>query len=437
MKINVPLAISIAFLSAGITACKKDKQAPESIAPPINYPAKATLKMPSVIFTAANGVKVYGSGYGSAMAMVPGEPDAFYLMTDRGPNVDGSLKDSKLFPLPNFNPHIGKFKLEGDSLVFVSSIEFKNAAGVKITGKPNPIGQGNTGEVALDFLGNTLTNDPDGIDCEGLAIAPDGSFWVSDEYGPHLVHFSKEGKTIERINPYGNGTGGRKIPDVFKKRRANRGMEGLTITPDGKTLVGMMQSPMYNPNKTNVAASKLLRILSFDIATGATKQYAYLVDNTKTLSSEIVAITATTFLVLERDQDYAGGSPAALVKKIYKIDISGANDISDPANTPTGLSFGGKTLEELTEAQLLSNNIKVVSKELVADLLTLQVAYPHDKAEGLVIINDNLIAVSNDDDFGINSPATPDNTLVAKILPSTKKVDRNVIYFIPLSKPLK
>ncbi|MET3978565.1 hypothetical protein ABIB62_001134 [Mucilaginibacter sp. UYP25] len=41
-------------------------------------------------------------------------------------------------------------------------------------------------------------------------------------------------------------------------------MGGLTITPDGKTLVGIMQSPKYNPTKTAVANSVVLRILTYE-----------------------------------------------------------------------------------------------------------------------------------------------------------------------------
>ena len=173
------------------------------------------------------------------------------------------------------------------------------------------------------------------------------------------------------------------------------------------------------------------------MVTGETKQFAYITESTKTLSSEIVAITGTTFLVLERDQDYAGGNPASLIKRVYKIDISAATDISDPDNKESGLLFGGKTVDELTDAEIISNNIKPVTKEMVADILAIPGGYPHDKAEGLAIINNKMIAVVNDDDFGIVSPATPDNSIIQKILPSTLLVDRNVIYFIPLSKGLK
>jgi len=39
------------------------------------------------------------------------------------------------------------------------------------------------------------------------------------------------------------------LPAVFQHRRANRGMEGLAISPDETTLVGIMQSTMKNPDK--------------------------------------------------------------------------------------------------------------------------------------------------------------------------------------------
>lgn len=68
----------------------------------------------------------------------------------------------------------------------------------------------------------------------------DGSFWISDEYGPHIVHFSAEGIELERMSPHGMTTNGRKIPAVLAKRRANRGITALTndefvvIERDGK-----------------------------------------------------------------------------------------------------------------------------------------------------------------------------------------------------------
>lgn len=417
-------------------ACNKNDNPGGGGNPTVNYPGSARLVGAKVIATNAAGVKVYNGGYGSALAQVPNEPGFFYLMTDRGPNADGSIKDSKIFPVPTFNPQIGKFRLSGDTMVLVETIGFKTSAGALMTGLPNTATTGGTGELALDSQGNMLPNDAEGIDSEGLAVAPDGSFWISDEYGPHLLHLDRSGKTIARINPFGTGTGGKRIPKVFATRRANRGMEGLAITADGKTLVGMMQSPMYNPNKDAVKNSVYTRLLTYDIASGQTKQYLYKLEDKNTANSEIAVVNNTTFLVLERDGDFPGGAKPAMIKRIYKISLEGATDVSDPADGENGKLVNGKTLEQLTDAELTAANIKALSKEVVVDLLKDVTGYPHDKAEGLAVINSQLIAVSNDDDFGIVSPDPANNQYIQKVLPLVNKTDFNTVYFIKLAKPL-
>ncbi|MBT2560769.1 esterase-like activity of phytase family protein [Pedobacter sp. ISL-68] len=282
----------IVSISIGMVSCKKSH---EETPLEFSYPAVAEVSDPSVLFTTAAGVKVYNGGFGSAVAADPNSPDVFYMLTDRGSNVAGQLANSIIIGKPDFDPQIGKFRLKDGKLVLEQTIELKNASGNRLNGLPNPAGMGASGETAYDLNGQVIAPNADGIDSEGLVRAADGSFWISDEYGPHIAHFDATGKTIERINPFGTGTGGRTIPTVFANRRANRGMEGLAITPDGKTLVGMMQSPMYNPSKAAVANSVVLRILTFDIASGATKQYAYLMDNTTlTGVSDIVAVNSTT-----------------------------------------------------------------------------------------------------------------------------------------------
>lgn len=419
------------FCAALLAACNSNDVNKE-----ITYPDVAEASNPPVLVE-TGGVKIYNGGYGSSIAQDPNDPAVFYLLTDRGPNIDGTVANTKVFALPNFVPQIGKFRLTDGKLVLEKIIEIQNENGVKINGLPNPVGQGSTGETAFDVTGNKLPTSVDGLDSEGLALAPDGTFWISDEYGPHIVHVDANGKTIERINPFGTGKGGRKIPAVFARRRANRGMEGLTITPDGKTLVGMMQFPLYNPSSAAISGSLAIRILTFDIATGATKQFVYLMEApTLQAISEIAAITNTTFLVLERDGEYATtANKATVVKKIYKIDLTGATDISDPTDGAGGKLFGGKTMEELkTLAALQSNGITPVSKVLVSDLVNdLSAVYPHDKAEGISIINPTLIAVANDDDFGVGGVGT----YATKILPSSNAVDKNRIYFVKLKQALK
>ena len=433
-KLSLPVSVAtLLVLASGfvVTSCDDHR------IPAVFYPAFAEAADPRVLAISPNNTVISNGGFGSAIAANPNDPNVFYLLTDRGPNAAGSQANSIIFGKADFTPQIGKFRVDGGKLVLEETILLKNAAGQLLTGLPNPSGEGSTGETAFDLLGQSLNPSADGLDSEGLVLASDGTFWVSDEYGPHIVHFDATGKTLERINPFGTGTGGRTLPLVLARRRPNRGMEGLTMTPDGKTLVGLMQSPLYNPSA--VSGSTIIRVLTFDVATGATKQYVYLMENASlTGCSEVAAITNTTFLALERDGDY-GGNPAkpATFKRIYKFDLAGATDISDPANGVGGKLFSGMTVEQLKDkAGLQTAGIVPVTKTLVLDLLTgISPVYPHDKAEGVALLGTNVLAISNDDDFGVVDNGQ--NGFTTKILPATGKADLNRIYFVTLATPLK
>ena len=74
------------------------------------------------------------------------------------------------------------------------------------------------------------------------------------------------------------------------------------------------------------------------------------------------------------------------------------------------------------------------TEKLLVDLTEyLPNKYPHDKLEGLWIIDRNSIAVANDNDFAVT---VTDNKLVQKILPGTDKIDDDVVYVINLEEPL-
>jgi hypothetical protein len=404
--------------------------------------------------TTASGIDTYLAGYGSAMANVPGKDDEFWLMGDRGPNVDGTVANTKIFPDPNYQPRMIKVRVLADgSLQQLETVLFKNGDNTAMTGKPFVgTGGGSTGEVgyALDLTTNlaattALASDADGLDPEGLVVRNDGSFWVSDEYGPWIVEFNAAGTVTQRIGPFsttGTATApnpnARKLPAVLAKRRPNRGMEGLTITPSG-WLVGMMQSPLFNPSSTAVSGSLVCRILFFNPTTGATKQYAYLLESATPAVSEILALNDNEFLVLERDGLWPNNSTApSTVKKIFRIHVGQATDISDAADFANGKLYDGKTVEELkTAAGLLAQNITPVRKWQVVDMLALtdqnSVAYPHDKPEGLALVNGGkTLVLVNDDDFGV-SPTTPFDGVAAKTIPSlANRVDFSSLWFIGL-----
>lgn len=314
----------------------------------------------------------------------------------------------------------------------MEQILLRDPNGTPITGIPNPEGYGATGEIPYDINNNPLPFDIYGLDPEGLVALRDGTFWVSDEYGPHIVHYSADGVQLERISPYGinDGNGSRKLPKVFAKRRANRGMEGLAITPNERTLVGVMQSTMYNPSGAGATNRTLTRIITFDLRTGTTKQYLYHQDANNLSNSEIVALSNTEFLVVERDGNYAGAGTAQ--KYIYRINLEGATDVSGTdVEAEFGMLVNGKTLEGCSWDELSAAGIIPVQKTLVADLVALT-GYPHDKLEGFWLINHNTLGILNDDDFTVIDEDA-NGVLEQKILPGSGNIDTSSLYIIHLN----
>lgn len=377
--------------------------------------------------TTQDGVEVRKGGFGSDACAFPGDSSKFYLITDRGPNIDfkGSEGKGKLFPVPEFNPEIGLFQFQKDgSVKQIKAIPLKAPDGKKITGLPNPKGKGATGEIAYDLNDRILGLDEYGLDSEGLVAMKDGSFWVSDEYGPHIVHFSKKGVELERISPYGMTTNGRKIPAVLANRRANRGMEGLAKTPDEKYLVGIMQSTLYNPSKKEVVNNRLIRIVKFELATGKIWQYLYQQNKETDSCCGITALSNDEFIVIERDGKFAGEENAH--KYLFKINLKDATDVNGDMTSKNGMLIDRKTLEQCTQAEVLDAGITFVKKELVTDLVA-EISYGHDKLEGLWLKDNHTICVANDNDFAL---IEKDNRLCQKILPGADKPEDDIVYTI-------
>src|SRR5262249_17752532 len=145
------------------------------------------------------GVSLTSAGFGSSFVPAPGSVDEFYGLTDRGPNVDGP-GGTKVEPLPAFTPSIGKFKLSGSQAVLEKVTPLQAADGTPYSGRVNALAP--TGEVITDLTGNVLPPDNNGFDSEGLVALADGTFWVSDEYGPFLTHFDATGKQLTRLSPF-------------------------------------------------------------------------------------------------------------------------------------------------------------------------------------------------------------------------------------------
>lgn len=242
------------------------------------------------------------------------------------------------------------------------------------------------------------------LDPESIRVANDGkSVFISDEYGPYVHQFNRlTGKRIKSFALPANlaitTLSPQKDVEIAGNtvgRITNKGMEGLAITPDGKTLVGIMQANLEQDKK------KSLRIVTIDISSGATHEYAYKLTDGSGVS-EIVAVNHHQFLVDERDGNGMGDTPlltdaasAAAVKKLYLIDLDGAQDV-------TGVPGPNADLSAYAVSKTLF--LDIVAKLTAAGINSYFIP---SKIEGVafgqdIVINgetQHTLYVANDNDF--------------------------------------
>lgn len=275
-------------------------------------------------------------GSGAAFDPAGGE---FLFISDRGPG-DGKMDYRPRFDSVRVSESQGRLSFQISSTTLL-----RDADGKAMTG------------LIPDVRDADFPRMRDGrrcIDPEAIAIAPDGSLFVSDEYGPFLYHFSRAGRMLrciqppahylpraanDRVNFSDNGT-------LVSGRVPNCGFEGMTLSPDGKRAVLALQSGLAQDGGKK---SRFTRILVLDAESGKPlAEYAYPFDDAHEINArarlspdealsqknlcitEIAAVNDHQFLVLERDNRGADGSPdpkPAIQKCVYIIDLNGATNL--------------------------------------------------------------------------------------------------------------
>ncbi|MEI6545890.1 MAG: esterase-like activity of phytase family protein, partial [Burkholderiales bacterium] len=236
-------------------------------------------------------------GMGSGMAWAGG--NTFLAIPDRGPNatpynaqpsaVDNTVSYISRFQTVNMTlapsssgsglPMILTPVLTQTTLLSSSQpLVYGTGAGINLgTGAPasNTAStfyfSGRSDNFGGSYSGNRLNGR---FDPEAIRVSADSrSVFISDEYGPYVRQFDRTtGVLIRNFDltekyyaPNQSAVGDTEISGNTFGRVANKGMEGLAITPDGKTIVGIVQAPMAQDAAIS-ASNKLLRIIAIDVA---------------------------------------------------------------------------------------------------------------------------------------------------------------------------
>lgn len=313
-------------------------------------------------------------GSGSGMAIDPKSwtrkgdryQGTLYLLPDRGYNVTGTIDyRARLNKIAiDFTPALDPAKLpeaERQRTVkarLADTTLLVDAGGTPFTGL-DPIA-GGIRPPAANFP--AMPQAPNGhvaIDSEGVVRLRDGSFFISDEYGPYIYHFSPQGRLIGAIRPPdafiprrggqdnfssnnpGPGQSAPVPPNPDTGRQNNQGFEGLALTPDGKYLVAILQSATRQDGGDKPETRDHTRMLYYDISAVdhpvLVREHVVQLPGFETADgkhriaaqSELLALDANHFLLICRDtgNGYGLEGTTSLYRRIEFVDTSAATNI--------------------------------------------------------------------------------------------------------------
>jgi hypothetical protein len=316
--------------------------------------------------------ETFGSGSGMAFDTKSWKKDgdaytgALWLLPDRGYNVEGTT---------DYNTRINRIELRLTPAVAGAAV----AADKQQTGLEAKLADT---ILLVDDKGKSMTGlDPESgvraasgvmpalpeartgkvsLDPEAVVLLNDGSMLISDEYGPYIYRFGADGKLLSATQPpkallpmrkdalsfsSNNVDAGGKKPDPKHPdtgRQNNQGLEGLSMTPDGKFAIAVLQSAARQDGGDSSSTRMNTRALVYDASDVSKLKlvHEYVVplptfDNKGKVAvaaqSEILALSDKAFLMIARDSNNGQGlkGDTSVYRKIDLVDLSEATDIAN------------------------------------------------------------------------------------------------------------
>ena len=229
------------------------------------------------------------------------------------------------------------------------------------------------GHVARVTSALTITKDGEAAsyDLEGIAVRPQGGWWLVSEGAEDFGAGELTKNLLVRVNADGSVAEEIELPDAVNRHQRSNGFEGVTTDADGSQVFVAFQREWADD------PAGFVKIGRYTPATQQWAFYHYPLDALQAPPagswvglSEITWIGDDTLLVVERDNQQRD---EAQVKRIYSVSVAGI--------TPAGVG----------------DTPPVLSKTLVRDLLV-QDDYRLEKIEGAALTKFGTLLVVNDND---------------------------------------
>ena len=220
-------------------------------------------------------------------------------------------------------------------------------------------------------------------DPESLVSMPDESFWIGDEMGPWLLHFSIDGELLAPPVELPDNVRSADHPLAIAhadipRLPHSRGLEAMDLAGDSKTLVSILEGTVGGD------APRTLRVQRYDTSAGKwlPGTLIYERDADTTSVTDMSLIEGNRFVVIERD-DLQGD--AARAKRVYSIDL----DRSVP----------GKPLQKKLVIDLLSIGN---ARGLALTNAGAPFRFPYLTTESIQVLDRRHVVIVNDNNY----PAT-------------------------------
>ena len=242
----------------------------------------------------------------------------------------------------------------------------------------------------------------------------DGSFWIGDEFGPYLLHFSKDGVLLDAPIPLPHPTQAgvelRSPQNQLNKANINYveplvqrsgGFEGMAISPDGQYLYPLLEKPLSNDSTGQLILSQ------FDLKKKAYtgKYYLFALDSKATAIGDFQLFSETEGVIIERDdtENNLGG-----YKKLIKVKLKEAGQPIER--------------EEIVNLMDIANPNLLYGTPRDGDIAVGErFGFPFQTIEDLIIEDANTLTIFNDNNFpgssGRNAKLADDNEMIQITLP--------------------